>query len=464
MAKDFSALASSVVELVGGPDNIKSVAHCITRLRFVLVDQDKADTDAIKKVKGVMDVVIGNGQYQVVIGPDVSDAYDAVLKVAGAGKAGGEQEAPEDEEPVPGEKKNPISLLSETVTALFMPVLGPMSAVGLIKAILIVLVNLGLLDSSSGTYLVLYAAADAFFYFIPFALAISAAERFKTNKYLALAVVGVLLYSTIVDAYSEGTEVYFLGIIPVTLMSYSSSVIPAIFTVYLLAKLEKVLKKVVPKMFSFFLTPALCVLIMVPLELIIIGPISMWVGNVVCDVFVFVYELAPYIAAPIFAAIWPVLIIFGAHWAFNPIILNNFSVLGYDWISPLTWGCNFAMAGACLGVFLKTKNAELKELAGPNVVTALFAGITEPAIYGVNLKYKKPFICAMIASAVCGLIGAYAGIQREALVSVNLLTIPALMAFPGGWAVPVMAAVGFFGACILTYFFGFNDSMLEEQA
>lgn len=463
MAKDYKALALSVVERVGGNDNIVSVTHCITRLRFVLKDSESPVVSEVKKIPGVIDVIIGNGQFQVVIGTDVSDAYDAVLEVVGANKAADAAGAAASaQKEGAGVKKNPLDLLTETVTGIFMPVLGVMSAVGLVKAVVILLTNFGLLSKDSGTYLVLYAAADAFFAFLPFALAFSSAERFKCNKFLALAVVGVLMYSSVQTAYSEGTAVDFLGI-PVTLMNYTSSVIPAIFTVYLLSWVERLAKRFVPKSLQFFLAPAICVVLVVPIELIVIGPLSMLVGNACSAAFLALYNVVPVLAAAVFAGLWPVLIIFGAHWAFNPIVLNNLSTLGYDWMSPLTFGCNFAMAGACLGVFLRTKNAHLKELAGPNVITALLAGVTEPAIYGVNLKYKKPFVIACLCAAVGGMVVSIAGTQRLALVSVNLLTLPAIAVFPGGWGVLVAAAIGFVGATVLTYLFGFDDSMIPEE-
>ena len=456
MAKDYKAIATTVVENVGGVENIKNVGHCITRLRFVLLDESKANDQVIKQIPGVVDVIKGNGQYQVVIGTDVEDAYDEVLKITG--NLGGDAEPAAAEG---GKKKNPIELLADTITGIFSPVLGAFSGVGLIKALLVLGTTMGWLDSSSGFYIVMYAASDAFFYFLPFVLAYSAADRFKTNKYVALAVVGALLYSTIVDAYNNDTALYFLGI-PVNLMSYSSSVIPAILTVYVLSKLEKLINKFMPQILKFFLTPTLCIGIMVPLELIVIGPISMWIGQAFSDGFLWLYELAPIPAAMAFGLLYPCLIIFGAHWFVTPIKVNNYATLGYDWLSPLTFGCNFAMAGCCLGVFLKTKSKKLKEVAGPNAFTALVAGITEPAIYGVNLKYKYPFVIACILTSIGSIFISIAGTQRLADSGVNILTLPALAAFPGGWAIVVAAAIGFIGGTVLTYLFGFNDDMIPE--
>ncbi len=461
MAKDYHEIARAVIEHVGGKENIRSVTHCITRLRFVLKNEDLAQTDQIKKVKGVIDVVRGNGQYQIVIGTDVSDAYDAAVALLGDGFAGGEVAADPGQDDLGGRPRG-FDAFAEIVTSVFMPVLGPMSAAGLLKGLLAILTNYELLPTDSGTYIVLYAAADAFFAFLPFALAYTAAERFKTNKFLALAVVAPLMYSSITAAYAEEAQLFFLGI-PITLMNYTSAVIPPILIVWLLSKLEPVVNKVTPRPLRFFLAPFVCLVVLVPLLLLAVGPMSMFVGNALSAAILSIYNVAPQVAAAIFAFLWPILIIFGAHWAFNPIVINNIATLGYDWLSPLTWGCNFAMAGACLGVFLKTKDQGLREIAGPNFITAFIAGITEPAIYGVNLKFRRPFFIACGTAAIGGIVMATVGFQRSMLMGVSLLTLPAWSLQPNGWAVLVTAAIGFFGACILTYLFGFHDGMIPED-
>ncbi len=457
MAKDYKALASAVIEAVGGKENIASVTHCVTRLRFVLKDEGKASDATVKQIQHVIDVVHGNGQYQVVIGTDVERAYDAAVEILGTDLARGE--VPADD----GEKRSIFSKFSETISGIFFPFMGAFIAVGMLKAVVVLLQNFIPGFSATGTYTVLYAAADAFMRFLPFALAVSAADKFKTNKYVALAVAFPLLYPSIVTAYEGGAALDFLGI-PVTLVSYASAIIPPIIMTWMLAKLEKFLKAHLnATIFSLF-GYMLCILILVPVELIAVGPIFQIAGTVVADAILAVYNVAPVLAGMIFAGVWPILIIFGAHAAFTPIVLNNMATLGYDWLSPLSWGCNFAMAGACFGVFLKTRNAKLKEIAGPNWITALLAGVTEPAIYGVNLKYKKPFVIACIASAFASIPIALAGLQRTAFTGVNLITLPALYFFPGGWSAPICAAIGFLGAAIGTYIWGFNDSMIEDPA
>lgn len=246
-------------------------------------------------------------------------------------------------------------------------------------------------------------------------------------------------------------------------MNYGSSVIPAVVGVWLLSILEHSIDKVLPKSLRFFLTPTLCVTIMVPVMLVAIGPATLLLGNAFADAFLFVYELQPMVASVVYGAFYPLLIIFGAHWALMPIMMNNFAVLGYDWLTPLSFGCTYAIAGACFAVFLKTKNKHLKEIAGPNTAIAVVGGVTEPAIYTVVLKYKKPFICACIGSAVGSAFIATAGFQRIAMVGFNLFSIPAFMTFPGGWCIPWVVISSFVVAFILTLVWGFKDSMIPES-
>lgn len=460
--KDYDALAASVIDKVGGKENIASVRHCITRLRFILKDESIAKDDEIRGVQHVMDVVKGGGEYQVVIGPDVGDAYDAAIKILGPEFAGGEAKVDASAEDKKDEKKSFSSRCADLVSSIFMPVIGGMCGVGLLKVFLILFTNLGILSTESGVYTIMSAGADAFMYFLPFALAYSAAERFKCNKYTALAVVAPLLFSTITTAYAEQQQIFF-GPIPVTLVNYGNSVIPAVVGVWLLSVLERSVNKLLPKSLQFFLTPTICVTIMVPVLLIAIGPATLWLGNAFADAFLFVYELQPMVASIIYGAFYPLLIIFGAHWALMPIMMNNFAVLGYDWLTPLSFGCAYAIAGACFAVFLKTKNKHLKEMAGPNTAIAVVGGVTEPAIYGVVLKYKKPFICACIGSGVGSAFIATAGFQRIAMVGFNLFSIPAFMTFPGGWCIPWVVISSFVVAFVLTYIWGFKDSMIPES-
>lgn len=457
MAKNYSALSKEIIEKVGGCENITSLSHCITRLRFVLKDESKAKTKEIKQTEGVIDVIISGGQYQVVIGTHVQDVYDTITKMYNINGAGTVEEETKDTE-----KKSILSSLLDIISGIFLPVIGAMGGAGLLKGILIALTTFGALSTESGTYLILYSLADAFFYFLPIALAITAARKFGANQFVALTVVSALLYPNILTALSDGTAINFLGVIPVKLMSYASTVIQPILIVYVLSLIEKTLKKIIPSILSSVLVPLISMVIMFPLALIVIGPLTTLLSTGISAIYSFAYGLSPIIAGAILGVFWPIIILFGAHWGLIPIVMNNIATYGYDTLLPLTVACNFAQAGAVFAVFLKTKNVKLKEISGSSAFSALIGGVTEPAIYGVNLKYKKPFYIACAFSGLGGILVGLVAANQPALITVCALTLPAIAAFKGGVTMVIASVIGFFGTTICTYLFGFNDNMIKE--
>lgn len=457
MAKDYKALAQTIVSLVGGEENVISLTHCITRLRFKLKDESKADTDALSKTKGVIKVLQAGGQYQVVIGNEVNDVYDAVLQNSRI-KPAGEEAAQATS--VPGKKK---SILGDgfvsIVSGIFMPFMGAFTAAGLIKGFLVLFVTLGVLSKESYTYTILYAAGDCVFYFLPIFLGYTAGKTFGAKPFISMTIACAMVYPNIVAL--NGVEgVNFMGI-PVDMISYTSSVLPIIAMCFVQAQLEKLLYKYIPKMVSGLLVPLFTVLLLVPLCFIVVGPVTNTVGNVLATVITATLNLCPPVAGFLMAALWPVMIIFGVHWAFVPIALNNMMTLGYDTILPLTVGCNFGIAAACLAIFLKTKDRELKETAGPSVISALIGGVTEPAVYGVLLRFKLPMVIVCLVNGIGGAICATFHVVRDTQMSVNLLTIPAIYAVYGPWAI-VAIVISFVGSFVLTWLFAYNDKMLEK--
>lgn len=457
MAKDFKALAQTIVSLVGGEENVISLTHCITRLRFKLKDESKANTEALANTKGVIKVLQAGGQYQVVIGNDVNDVYDAVLQNSGI-KAAGEEGAKA--LPAGGKKK---SILGDgfvsIVSGIFMPFMGAFTAAGLIKGFLVLFVTLGVLSKESNTYVILYAAGDCVFYFLPIFLGYTAGKTFGAKPFISMTIACAMVYPSIV-ALNGAEGVRFMGI-PVDMISYTSSVLPIIAICFVQAQLEKILYKYIPKMVSGLLVPLFTVLLLVPLTFIAVGPITNTIGNALATVITATLNLCPPVAGFLMAALWPVMIIFGVHWAFVPIALNNMMTLGYDTILPLTVGCNFGIAAACLAVFLKTKDRELKETAGPSVISALIGGVTEPAVYGVLLRFKTPMIIVCLVNGIGGAICATFHVVRDTQMAVNLLTIPAIYAVYGPWAI-VAIVLSFVGSFALTWLIGFNDKMLEK--
>ena len=461
MAKDYNQLAKEIVAKVGGEENVISLTHCVTRLRFKLKDEAKADTDGLSKTKGVIKVLQAGGQYQVVIGNDVADAYNAILSTTNIKAAGEEGVSAVKSAANPGKKK---SVLGDTfvgiVSGIFMPFMGAFTAAGLIKGFLVLFTTLGVLDKEATTYTILYAAGDGVFYFLPVFLAYTAGKTFGAKPFVSMAIACALVYPNIV-ALNGAEGVTFLGL-PVQMISYTSSVLPIIAICFVQAQLEKVLYKYIPKIVSGMLVPLIAVLVLVPVGFLVIGPVTNLVGNILASIITSLINLCPPIAGFLMAALWPVMIIFGVHWAFIPVALNNMMTLGYDNILPLTVGCNFGIAAATLAVFLKTRNNELKENAGPSVISALIGGVTEPAVYGVLLRFKKPMVIVCLVNGIGGAICATFHVVRDTQISVNLLTMPAIYAVYGPWGI-VAIVLSFVGSFILTWLFGFSDKMLEQE-
>lgn len=452
MAKNYQKMANEIVDLVGGKSNITSLTHCVTRLRFVLVDENKAQKTALEKVDGVIKVMQSSGQYQVVIGTDVGDVYDKVLAITGIQD---NHAVTED-----ADKKSAMDAIVDTISGIFMPFMAGFSAAGLLKGILVLFTTLGILDTANTTYTFLYAMADGVFYFLPIFLAHTAGVKFGASPYVSMAIAAAIVYPEISALFNSGAAASMFGI-PVTLISYTSSVIPIIIAVYFQSKLEKFLSPRFPKIIRGIFVPMISLFVTTSLTFYIIGPVTNTVSTAVANAIVWLLNLAPVVAGFVFALFYPLMIIFGLHWGFLPVSMNNFSVLGGDPIMAITTGTNFGMAGATLGIFLKTRNTDLRQISGSAFISAVVGGVTEPAIYGCVLKYKRPFFIVCLCSAVGGAILAANGAMLTAFLSTCVLTMPAFIAMMG---VPYLIdiAIAFFGSCILTYLFGFNDDMIES--
>ncbi|WP_099225233.1 PTS beta-glucoside transporter subunit IIBCA [Listeria costaricensis] len=451
-------LAKEIVKLVGGKENIRSVIHCVTRLRFKLKDEKMAETDKIKALKGVMTVVKSGGQYQVVIGDHVGLVYDEVVQVLGINPDGNTDDDTETEH------KNLFNKFVELISGIFMPLLGLMAGSGVLKGFLVAAVALGFLSEKDGVYEVLYAASDAMFYFMPIILGFSAGKVFKTNQYMSAAIGAALVYPTFVDMYNNGASLTFLHI-PVILMNYTMSVIPVILAVYFMSKVEKGLVKIIPKSLQLIFVPLLLLVIVVPVSLLVIGPISTYASQLLADGALGLYSLSPMIAGFLLAGIWQIAVMFGLHWAFIPIFINNITVYGFDPINAMLFCTTFAQTGAAMAVMLRTRDKELRSLSATATLSGLF-GITEPAIYGVNLPYKKPFIMACIASAFGGAIAGMAGAKYYAFGSGGIFGIPLFISPTDGfdssfWGFMISIGVAFALALVLTFFFGFKDKKVE---
>ncbi|WP_243681955.1 PTS transporter subunit EIIC [Lacticaseibacillus manihotivorans] len=457
MSKDYKQLATAVVTAIGGEDNVIDLYHCITRLRFRLKDQSKAhaNIDEIKKIPGVLSVVEANGQFQVVIGNDVDKAYDAVMdqyKIQSALEEGNGDTVATD-----APKGNPLTRFFNVLSSIFNPVIMPLAGSGMIKALLVICTTFGWMSAKSSTYLILTAAGNAVFYFLPLFLAISAAKVFKSNQFIALAIVAALLEPNFTSMITKnGVTVDFFGI-PAILMTYSGTVIPAIVAIYVYSLFErKVLKRWVPKSLEIFLTPMIGLLVMVPLTVLVIGPIGVYLGDAVGNGVNFISVHSGLLAGAIIGGGWTYLVMIGIHWGVVPIMVNNIATRGYDTIRPMVAAATFASAGAALGVFFKTKDKDVKSLALSSLVPALLGGVTEPIVYGLSVRFKRPLIAQTIAGAIAG--GFMGALQTKAIVYVfpALTTLPA---FLGKTFVFYLIGItmAFFLSAILTYVIGLGE-------
>ncbi len=416
MAKDYTQLCQDILENVGGKENINGLTHCITRLRFKLKDDTKANTEVIEKLPGVIKVMNANGQYHVVVGNKVEDVYEQFIKVSGVA-AGGAVEVDEAEGP-----KTPAAIAIDLISGIFAPILGPFSAAGIMKGILACITQFYPEFANDGAYTVLYTIADGLFYFLPVMLAITAARKFKMNEFTALGIGVALVYPTMValtggdvlgsvDLGFFGTFSWyatFLGIpIIMPASGYTSSVIPVLLMVWFGSVVEHWTKKWMPNSVKMFFTPLLVMTLSVVLGYLIIGPVATLITNILSSIFQLIFGLpvvGSIVGSVIVGAFWMCLVIFGFHWSLVPIGIVNLTTLGHDFILASMIGHSFALGAALFAMFLKNKDAQFREICLPAMISAFFFGVTEPAIYGIALPQKKPFVIACIGSAVGGLI------------------------------------------------------------
>ncbi|ETT56262.1 PTS system beta-glucoside-specific transporter subunits IIABC [Paenibacillus sp. FSL R7-269] len=388
--KNKKEMAKEIIALVGGESNIDSLIHCATRLRFTLKDQSVAQKSELGKLPGVLTVVETAGQFQVVVGNTVGEIYKEIMEQTSLG---------EGESSDKGSRRSKGSFLEkaiDVVSSIFSPIIGVLAGAGIIKGILLILTQLELLQKTTGTYQILNAASDSVFYFLPVVLAITAAKKFGANQMVSVIVGLSLLYPGLVTFMASGEPITFLSI-PVLSGTYASTVIPSILAVWVLSHLERLLTRIIPDVLKLLLVPAISLSVIVPLTLLIFGPFGIYVGNGVSSLYNSMYELSPLIAGLFVGGGWTILVMFGLHKVLVPIGLNDIATLGSTTIFAFAAPANLAQSGAALAVAVKLKNKEMKSVATTASLAASL-GITEPAIYGFNLKYKLPMIVAVISA------------------------------------------------------------------
>ena len=406
MASKYDGLARIIIQNVGGKENIVSLTHCMTRLRFKLKDESKANTDILKETDGVVTVIQSGGQYMVVIGQQVADVYDAVCSVGHIQPGGAVDDDGNavDSGDAPKEKTNIFNAFVSIVTSVFTPCLGVLAATGIIKGVLALFVAVGVLSNTSGTYNILYSLGDSFFYFMPILLAYTASKKFGLPEMEGMVIGAGLLYPYMLDASAmDISNIFGIPVILPSSGNYSSSVIPIICSIAFAAWLEKKYKKFIPDSCKLFLVPLITCSVTFCLTLWVIGPIASLLSDALGVFFNTIANFSGILLGAAVGALWQVLVMFGLHWALVPLMLNDMATNGCSTFLTGFFGCTFAQCGAVLAIYLKTKNAKTKSLCIPALIPGI-AGVTEPAIYGLTLPKKKPFIITCIVGAITGAI------------------------------------------------------------
>ena len=463
MARKYEKLAADIVKNVGGKGNVISLAHCITRLRFKLKDEGKANTNVLKSMDGVVTVVQSGGQYQVVIGNAVGEVFDEILASQGIQGAGGDAAAEEDDTP-----KKPLDMFIDTVSGIFTPILGVLAASGMVKGLTALLAAFNIVDTNAGTYQVMSVIGDAFFYFLPIFLGYSAAKKFKMSEFAAMAIGASLVYPSL-PQIMQGEVLYdvltgtifespvhleFLGI-PVLLMNYASSVIPIIAAIWVGAKVEKFYTGIVPTLLKGFGIPFLTLLTMIPLTLLVVGPIATWAGQAVGAAATGIFSISPILAGLFIGGFWQVFVMFGLHWGLIPIMIQNIVTFGADPVIITMFGTTFAQIGVVLAIIIKTKDQKLKGIAIPAFLSGIF-GVTEPAIYGVTLPRKKFFIISCIGGAIGGALVAILGVKLFIFGGLGVFQYPCFIDpttndVSGMYSGMIVSAVAFVAGFAMTF-------------
>lgn len=419
---DYESVAKKILQRVGGAENVTGLVHCMTRLRFNLKDESIVDDEAVKKTKGVMGVMKKGGQYQIIIGNDVGYVYEELNKL---GKFS--NQVPKKKENST-EKKNILTMLMDTISGIMTPVIPAIIGAAMIKVLLTLLPMIGVLNTSGDTYQLLTVIGDGAFFFMPVLIAVSASKKFGTNVYYAASIALIMLHpnfiSMMTTAHDANETIRFLGLVPVTYATYSYSVIPIILAVWSLKYVEKFVDKITPVITKNFLKPMLVVLIEAPIALIILGPLGAICGNVLSDVVYFIHDKLGFIAVGLVAGIYPFVVMAGMHHAFTPIKLGMIATTGYENFICIGELCsNMAQGAASLAVAIKSKNKDFKQIAGSSAFSALLAGITEPALYGVTLRLKRPMLGACIGAVAGGLFGGFFQLKCFGIATPAIVTI-----------------------------------------
>jgi len=448
---DFNKIGKEIIECVGGEKNIISLTHCYTRLRFELKDESLVQKEKIDRIEGVLKIVNSVGQFQVVVGNNVTKIYNAIMS---------DTKIEESKVETASTEKSVFSKIVDTIAGVFTPCIGVMAACGMIAGLLIIIVKFGIISDKSGTYQVLNIVGNTATYFLPIILAVTASKKFKTNTMTSLVIAASLVNPSMIQLLASKEGVLFLGIKIIPAI-YASTVIPIILSIWILSYVEKFLNKIIPEVLKIVFVPLFSLTIMVPATLLGFGPVGNSVANFLSYIYSSIINISPLVAGGFLGGLWGVFVMFGVHRTLIPIGISDMMAKGSTSLFAFTGMTAFAQAGAALGVSIKTKDKDMKSVATSATITGLL-GISEPAIYGVNLKYKKPMVYGIIGGCVGGMIAGYGGAQAYAPGMASVLTLPIF--FGNGFTSFVIGiAVAFIVSFLLTVVLGFEDSVKEEK-
>ncbi|WP_310607108.1 PTS cellobiose/arbutin/salicin transporter subunit IIBC [Buttiauxella brennerae] len=465
MAKNYAAVSQSIVDAIGGAGNVRAVTHCMTRLRFVLNDDSRVDAAQLKAISGVLGVVRSENQCQVIIGNTVSQAYAEVLKLLPEGM--------QPAEPAQGKSKITLKRIGAGILDALIGTMSPLipAIIGgsMVKLLAMILDMTGVFEKGSSTLVILNVIGDGAFFFLPVMVAASAAVKFKTNMSLAIAIAGVLVHPNFVDLMAkaaQGQHVEFIGM-TVTAVKYTYTVIPALCMTWLLSYIERWVDRITPAVTKNFLKPMLIVLISAPIAIMLIGPLGIWIGTGISSLVYTIHHYLGWLSVAIMGALWPLLVMTGMHRVFTPSIIQTIAETGKEgMVMPSEIGANLSLGGSSLAVAWKTKNPELRQTALAAAASAIVAGISEPALYGVAVRLKRPLIAALISGFVCGAVAGIGGLASHSMASPGLFTSvqffdPANpMSIVWVFGVMILAVVLSF---FLTLLLGFEDIPVEQE-
>lgn len=416
---NYKELAQSILHYVGGSGNVQNAIHCMTRLRLTLKNPSLADTEEISKLEGVMKVANTAGQYQIIIGNDVGHVHKEFIKLSDING----DDVPASQEPADKSVKGYLNRFSNLIVGIFAPIIPAIAASGMLKALLVLLPMFNIITEESQTYQLLKIMSDAAFFFLPILLAYTSSQKFDTNPMVSMALAGILLHPNLTAMFNSGEAVLFAGI-PVKAVAYGSSVIPIILIIWLMSYIEKLADKISPGPVKVFLKPLIVILIVAPIGLTILGPLGMYLGAGLASGILWIQETVGFAAVAVLAVILPLIVMFGMHKVFYPVVIASLSSPGYDMlIGCAMLASNFAQGSGALAVYFKAKDPKLKQIALSGGISGLF-GITEPALYGVHLRLKKTLLACMIGAGTAGIFIGIMKVKAFAMVSPGIASMP----------------------------------------